>query len=69
MIGWPEPKFLYNRPGFESCHVAVCLCLFRQAVLFLKALVPTSLLLGWVVGAPGAGGVPGTGWQVSHVWC
>ena len=21
MIGWPEPKILYNRPGFESCHV------------------------------------------------
>lgn len=41
MIGWTELKFLYNRPGFESCLVAVWLCLFRQAILFLRASVPT----------------------------
>lgn len=41
MIGWPEFKFLYNRSGFESCLVVVWLYLFRQAILFLRASVPT----------------------------
>lgn len=41
MRGWPELKFLYNRPGFESCLVAIWLCLLRQAILFLRVSVPT----------------------------